>query len=596
MCGFITLYSSNEPWNKSTLRKGSYSMSNRGPDGSGEWWSDDNYVGIRHNRLSIIDLNDRSIQPMISINKRYIIAFNGEIYNYKKLRDELLRSGVNLLTQSDTEVLLELFSLYREDCLSKISGMFAFSIWDNHEKKLFIARDPYGIKPLYYAKISKGYVVASQVKAIISTEVVDKSPCPHGQGGYWLLGSVPEPYTWYKNIKSLPAGSYMWIDGEESCIKSWYSLPEIWDKDGIQENKKIVEKKVNELIYQSVERHLVSDVPIGIFLSGGIDSTSLLAIIDDIGKKNVVGITLKYSEFESDVADESEIAKYIAKKYDVKHHIKTVTRSEFENDMPEIFNSMDQPSIDGVNTWYASKCAAEIGLKVAISGAGGDELFQGYRSFKILPTLVKYRNIFSKIPGVDNVISLIANKQAIKSGNARWNHFESLSKTLPGAWLLNRSVFPIEELKFLMGDDLYNEFTQNYDPISFVLGMTGGLPKNNLLALSQIESMCYLRNQLLRDGDWASMCHGVELRMPLVDSLLLKELGPYMNSFSKFPKKSLLSNAPKIPLDNFIKKKKKTGFGIPVNKWIKEIYPKLNSSSDNKIWPLLVAKKTYEIK
>ena len=594
MCGFIALFSSSTPWDKDVLKKGSELMINRGPDDDGEWWSDDCFVGMAHRRLAIIDLNNSASQPMVSNNKRYIIVFNGEIYNYKNLRQELLEAGVELKTQSDTEVILELFSLYGENCLRKLRGMFAFAIWDKINKNFFIARDPYGIKPLYIAKTSKGFLVASQVKALLATGVVSRDACPYGQGGYWLLGSVPEPYTWFRNISALTAGSFIRINKFGAKKEKWHSISDSWRNLKRFNHKVNIQSQVQDALHESVRAHLVSDVPVGIFLSGGIDSTSLLAIMKDLGASKTIGITLKYSEFEGSSDDESIVATYAAKQYGCSHHIRVVSKSEFEKDLPDILSAMDQPSVDGINTWYASKCASELGLKVVLSGIGGDELFQGYKSFKVIPALVKYWRMAVRVPGVELCARFLTRRKASKSRNPRWNLFSNLAKTVPGAWFLQRGVFAPEELNGLMGKKLADEFLKDFTPESMILEMSGKLPIDPKLALGQIYSTCYLRNQLLRDSDWASMSHSVELRTPLVDLELLNSLQAFIPSFYMHNNKVLLSNAPNIPLGRLITKRKKTGFGIPINKWIKEINPELDESGVSRGWAREVANKIYQ--
>lgn len=594
MCGFIALFSSSSPWQEEVLKKGSEAMLNRGPDGDGEWWSEDHFIGMAHRRLAIIDLNHNSSQPMVSISKRYIIVFNGEIYNYKNLRQELIEAGIRLRTKSDTEVILELFSLYGENCLEKLRGMFAFAIWDKIDECFFIARDPYGIKPLYIAKTSQGFMVASQVKALLKTGLVSKNLCPYGQGGYWLLGSVPEPYTWFRDISSVAAGHFVRISKFGIKEKKWHSLSDNWQDLEKFNNKASIQKDVKAILHDSVKAHLVSDVPIGVFLSGGIDSASLLAIMKDLGVSKTTCITLKYSEFEGSFDDESIMAAHIAKQYNYNHHIRVISKSEFESDLPDILSAMDQPSVDGINTWYASKCASELGIKVVLSGVGGDELFQGYKSFKVIPRLVKFWKIASKVPGVEFSARFLTKRRAQISNNPRWSLFPTLAKTVPGAWFLNRGIFAPEELEGLMGKKLANKFLEYFSPESMILKMSGKLPKDSSLALSQIYSTCYMRNQLLRDSDWASMSHGVELRTPLVDLELLISLKSFMPSFYTYKNKALLSNAPNTPLGELITNRKKTGFSIPVNEWIKEINPKLGESGISKGWAREVASKIYQ--
>tara|TARA_B110000008_G_C16974874_1_gene565438 strand:- start:3773 stop:5566 length:1794 start_codon:yes stop_codon:yes gene_type:complete len=594
MCGLIAFYSSSKSWEKEALVNGSKAMINRGPDAEGEWWSEDRKVAMAHRRLAIIDLNNNASQPMESMNKRFIIVFNGEIYNYSKLREDLIDSGVRLKTQSDTEVILELFSLYGKSCLKKLRGMFTFAIWDQLEECFFIARDPYGIKPLYIAKTDKGFVIASQVKAILRTGVISNEKCPYGQGGYWLLGTVPEPYTWFKNITAVPAGNYLIINKLGIKQREWASIAEYWKTNNQSNDQTNLTHHVKKPLYDTVKSHLVSDVPVGIFLSGGIDSASLLAIMKDLGVSKTTCITLRYSEFEGSRDDESIVAEYLANKYGFKHHLRTVTREEFENDLQKIFSAMDQPSIDGINTWYASKCASELGLKVVLSGVGGDELFQGYKSFKLIPLVVKFWGIASKVPGIEAFVELILKRKSKLTKNPRWDLFVKLAKTIPGAWFLQRSVYAPVELSNLMEKNLADKFLKNFSPETMILNMSGNLPKDSKLAMSQIYSTCYLKNQLLRDSDWASMDHSVELRTPLVDIELLRSLKPIIPSFYKFKNKSLLSNAPNNPLDNAIAMRKKTGFSIPVHQWIKEINPKIDDAGLSRTWAREVAENVYK--
>jgi asparagine synthase (glutamine-hydrolysing) len=594
MCGLIAFYSSSKSWEKEALVNGSKAMIKRGPDAEGEWWSDDCKVAMAHRRLAIIDLNNNASQPMESMNKRFIIVFNGEIYNYSKLREDLIDLGVRLKTQSDTEVILELFSLYGKSCLKRLRGMFTFAIWDKLEECFFIARDPYGIKPLYVAKTDKGFIIASQVKAILSTGVVSNEKCPYGQGGYWLLGTVPEPYTWFKNITAVPAGHYLIINKLGIKQREWASIAEYWQVNNQSKDQTNLTNHVKKSLHDTVKSHLVSDVPVGIFLSGGIDSASLLAIMKDLGVSKTTCITLRYSEFEGSRDDESIVAEYLANKYGFKHHLRTVTREEFENDLQKIFSAMDQPSIDGINTWYASKCASELGLKVVLSGVGGDELFQGYKSFRFIPLVVKFWGIASKVPGLEAFVELILQRKSRLTKNPRWNLFVKLAKTIPGAWFLQRSVYAPDELSNLMEKNLADKFLKNFSAENMILNMSGDLPKDSKLAMSQIYSTCYLKNQLLRDSDWASMGHSVELRTPLVDIELLRSLKPIIPSFYKFKNKSLLSNAPNNPLDNAVATRKKTGFSIPVHQWIKEINPNIDGAGLSRTWAREVAENVYK--
>ena len=539
-----------------------------GPDGEGFWKEDGVYLG--HRRLAIIDLDARAAQPMQSACGRYMIVFNGEIYNFRELRDGLGREGVAFHTTSDTEVILALFAAEGAAMLPKLHGMFAFVIWDRVTKRAFAARDPYGIKPLYVARTAHGVMIASQVKALLATGLVSRAPDPRGQAGFWLLGSVPEPHTWYRDIQAISAGHSAWIESgrmiETTC---WSDIGNIWRQapaELLPDN--MVRAQVRAALHESVARHLVADVPVGVFLSGGIDSGALAALMVESGARNVEGVTIAYDEFAGSHQDEAPVAAAIAAHYGIRHHVRRITRDEFLADLPRIFDAMDQPSIDGINTWYASKAVAELGLKVVVSGVGGDELFQGYESFEQLPGMVDRWRALSRVPGMQAAGKFAGDLQARRSGNARWRHAAEWAQTIGGAWWLRRSLYAPEDLPGLMGAELAAEALQGFEASRWVTAMSGALPPDGKLALGQIESTTYLRNQLLRDSDWASMDHSVELRTPLVDAHLLASLQTALPSFSRHPAKRLLAEAPVTPLPRTIIERRKTGFGIPVGRWL----------------------------
>lgn len=544
-------------------------MRRRGPDGQGEWAEPG--VRLGHRRLAVLDLDPRAQQPMHSMCGRYVIVFNGEIYNFRTLRRELEVEGSRFATSSDTEVILALFAREGEAMLPRLQGMFAFVIWDREAKRAFAARDPYGIKPLYVAKAGDSLLIGSQVKALLATGLVSRAPCARGQAGFWMLGSVPEPHTWYRDIRALPAGHCAWIqDGRVRQERQWDDIGAIWRgaDDATLETTQSVREAVREALRESVRRHLVSDVPVGVFLSGGVDSGSLAGLMVEMGGDHIEGFTLAYDEFVGSADNEAPLAKTLAKHYGINHSVRRVTRDEFRSDLPRILDALDQPTIDGVNTWYASKAVAERGLKVAISGVGGDELFHGYSHFRSLPRLLRARQLVSGVPGMTVLLRSLGSWQSARTGNLRWVHLEGWTRTIEGAWWLRRSIFSPEQLPSLMGADLAREAFAEFDVVSEVRAMTGALPKNPTLALAQIESTTYLRNQLLRDSDWASMDHSVELRTPLVDAHLMVQLQALLPQFHRYRGKRLLAESPEKHLPEAIIRRQKTGFGIPLAQWV----------------------------
>jgi asparagine synthase (glutamine-hydrolysing) len=600
MCGFIgTFAKPTKSIKPLAIKLALDQMQRRGPDGEGIWC--ENAVQFGHRRLAIQDLDVRSNQPMHSACGRYVIVFNGEIYNFQALRSELIAKGVQFYSTSDTEVLLNLFALEGTAMLQRLRGMFAFIIYDRSTRRALVARDAYGIKPLFYAQTQDGVLLASQVKALLASGLVGHSPSAIGQASFWLLGSVSEPHTWFQDIHALQAGHFAWVeDGCISCPQSWCDVADAWRTANIIKspiNKLYlneVRERTHAALRDSVKAHLVADVPVGVFLSGGIDSGALAGMMVEAGAKNLQGITIAFDEFAGTQNDESLPASTLAKHYGIAHHVRRVTRSEFEADLPIILATMDQPSIDGVNTFYASKAVAELGLKVVVSGVGGDELFQGYSSFKQLPRLLAARRFISRMPGAMSIMRLTAEWQARRSGNSRWQYLPEWSQSVAGAWWLRRGVFAPSDLPSLMGNSLANLGLQGFSPESCINDMCGKLSIDTLLSLSQIESTTYMRNQLLRDSDWASMHHSVELRTPLIDAWLLKDLQPLLGAFSQFPNKRLLAEAPLKPLTEAFINRPKTGFSIPVQKWLRESSHTSVAHANHGSWARAVAQRYDE--
>lgn len=587
MCGLVAVFS-GQPIPHGTIEGALDQMLMRGPDGVGVWKGE--HAALGHRRLAIIDLDERAAQPMISQDDRFVIVFNGEIYNYQALKAELAKKGIHFATGSDTEVLLAMYQVYGVKMLSSLEGMFAFVIWDKLNQVGIAARDAYGIKPLYYGEFEGGLIFASQVKAILAADIVPTELDIKAQEQFWMLGSIPEPRTWFKKIRALGAGQVAHISSDfELSVETWTDIGGYWRQSNEIHDSiplKQAQKDIKSFLKESVRRHLVADVPVGLFLSGGIDSGALAGLmVDELGADKVTGITICFDEFEGDIADEVPVAKEIAHYYGIKHIVRKVTKAEFLADLPIILGAMDQPTIDGVNTWYASKAASEAGLKVVLSGVGGDELLLGYTSFKSLPRLVRiYQNLL-RLPLAYSIAKYVASLFAHRSNNTRWIYAPDWLKTIAGAWWLRRSFSSPLDLPTLMKTPASWEVSKKgFDANAAVHKMTLALSRAPELALAQIESMCYLRNQLLRDADWASMSHSVELRTPLVDEKLLRSIAPFMHELKKFPGKSLLANAPNKPLPASIASRPKTGFGIPISRWLRDEDLKDSTNRDRWSW------------
>jgi asparagine synthase (glutamine-hydrolysing) len=536
----------------------------RGPDAEGLWSSEG--VALGHRRLAILDLDARANQPMMSADGRYAIVFNGEIYNFRELRRELEAEGALFRTTSDTEVLLELFARENERMLPRLRGMFALAIWDAQACELFLARDPYGIKPLYYVQTRHGFVFASQVKALIASGLVATEREPAGLAGFYLWGSVPEPWTLYRSVYALPCGYWLRVsEGVAATPICWHDICTAWQDEGRAVSARELQERVRQAVEDSVRAHLVADVPVSVFLSGGIDSGTVAGLATELGAK-VEGITIGFEEFSGSADDEIESARAIAAHYGLPHHLRMVSRTEFELDIPRIIDAMDQPSVDGVNTWFASKAVVERGYKVAISGIGGDELFFGYPWFRALPRMAVLARALTPIPG----------HRALLTGPfaalARWRSQPKLAGvpeflgSLEGLYFLRRGLFLPNELPALMGIDDAREGLASLG--GSPPGMKSADSRDDVTAVGLLESTHYLRNQLLRDSDWASMAHSLELRTPLVDAKLLDTLGPYLSAFADGAGKALLAGSLEKRFPDFLINRAKTGFCLPMTQWL----------------------------
>jgi asparagine synthase (glutamine-hydrolysing) len=573
MCGIagIVSYSGNAPIETEELVAIQQAMASRGPDGSGVWIEKSGLVGFAHNRLAIIDLSDDASQPMVSADDQYVITFNGEIYNYRELKSELTGLGHHFRTRSDTEVLLELYRKFGEGMLHRLRGMYAFAIWDTRNQCLFAARDPFGIKPLYYSDDGHVLRFASQVKAIVKGEGIRLSPSPAGRVGFFLLGQVPEPHTLYRQINALPAGCTLSLrrDGKP-VIRRFYDLRQKFIEAEELRGAAISEEKQAEIVsaalQDSVRHHLVSDVPVGVFLSAGIDSNVIATAASSASDRKVVAITMAFHEYVGTSNDESRLASQQAAVLGIPHSVHLVSAEEFFGNLENIWSAMDQPSIDGINSWLVSKTAAEAGLKVCLSGLGGDELFGGYPSFRQIPQLVDLISRISAPRAAQKAWSRLVRTLPERWMSPKYSALLKLGRTRHGAYLLRRGLFAESELTDLLDQETARAGIQELNLEGLLEASTADIHADHG-AIAAMELSWYMRNQLLRDTDWASMAHGLEVRTPLVDTRFFEALLPLMVSGNP-PGKDILSKAVAPPLVDGIRSRAKTGFTTPVSDWL----------------------------
>lgn len=555
-------------------------MASRGPDGAGLYLSHDGRLGLGHRRLSIIDLSEAGSQPMTSEDGRYTVTFNGEIYNWREIRARLEAKGSRFRSQSDTEVLLHLFADRGVDMLSELSGMFAFAIWDERERRLFLARDPYGIKPLYWADDGWTFRFASQVKALAAGGRIPLDPDCAGWTGFYLLGSVPEPFTTLRSVRALEAGCMMIVDARGPHDRVRYHSIAAVHRDaeaGDARNRRGAltgdeREAAREALLTSVRQHLVADVPVGAFLSAGVDSGALVGLMRDAGVRDIETVTIAFEEFAGSREDEAPLAQMVAQAYGTRHSTRIVTCAEFEADLPGILAAMDQPSIDGINTWLVSKAARERGMKVVISGLGGDELFGGYPSFRDIPRWVAGLCLPGRVPLLGRLVRDLAVPvmQRLKA-NPKTASMVEYGGTYAGAYLLKRGLYLPWELSDVLDRQTIESGLRRLRPLDLIASTLAPMPASGFAKVATLESSLYMRNQLLRDTDWASMAHSIEVRVPLVDSRLLAQLAPVTGRLSPGEGKRLLAGAPTQPLPDAITTRRKTGFTTPVGSWMRSL-------------------------
>jgi len=545
-------------------------MAHGGPDDEGLYIDKDNRIILGHRRLSIIDLSPLGHQPMCNEKEDIWLTYNGEIYNFTELRQELADRGYKFQSQSDTEVIIKAYEEWGEEAFKKLIGMFAFCIYDEKRDLIYLVRDHAGIKPVYYLISNNNLIFASEVK-VFKTYNKELEENPDWKTYFLIFGHIPEPYTTLKDVYMLPKGSFLKFDLKTKK----YSICEYESIEFTDEIRNLEDavSGVRNLFTKAVQRHLISDTPIGVFLSGGIDSSLIALVASQFQGENLRTLSIVFNEKEY---SEERYQNLIVDKIYSKHRAYLVTEKDFINYLDDIFSAMDQPTNDGINTYFVSKCAKEEGLKAVLSGLGGDELFGGYPSFqridkvwflrksnlKVFFNLFKYskNDKFKKLSflGIDNPLKY-------------YLLFRGLFSVDTTARILEISVKEIEDvLKKVYIENSYRMGSKNF--------------------VSLLESDLYMKNQLLKDIDFMSMWHSVETRVPYIDKDFMKFVFS-VNENIKFKdgtKKVLLSKAFENLLPVEIGNREKMGFTFPFQIWMRnnmgtlvDFIPKGNKTIDD---------------
>jgi len=534
-------------------------MRHRGPDGSGFYQDDDVILG--HRRLSIIDPSSAARQPMSNEEGTVWVSFNGEIYNFHQLRRDLRARGHVLVSSSDTEVIPHLYEESGEALGHHLRGMFAFALWDKSNRRLLLYRDRLGIKPLYYYQTKDFLVFASEVKALLASGLVRSEVNHEAVIRFLQFGFVPSPVTTVKGVLSVPAGHYALIDPCGFRWRQYWDLTDALRPDGSEEEARV--EAVARTLAESVRLHLVSDVPLGIFLSGGVDSSALVALASGGIQQPLATVSVIFNE---EKYSEASYARLVAEKYKTDHREVCVTDQDFIAEVPQLLAAMDQPTIDGVNTYFVCRAAKLAGLKVALSGLGGDEIFLGYSHYKTVKRLAGLFGALTRMPELfrKKILSAFAHAGQFvgKPSLEKITYLEDPSRD--NLYLALRGLFsPRQILKLLQVSEA-----------EYAAAQSGSWSTDHDLFtwFCQAEMSCYLQDQLLRNTDFMSMAHSVEVRVPFLDHVLVECLGriPGEMKLGGRESKPLLLEALGEALPRLIRQRRKQEFLFPFAHWLKK--------------------------
>ena len=568
MCGIAGIVTDNPVGLRSRLEAMRDSMAHRGPDDAGVFVEPNGRAGIAACRLAVRDLSPAGHMPMAMDDEHVALTFNGEIYNADELRTHLEARGYRFRSSSDTEVVLRGFEEWGRAVVDRLQGMFAFALLDTRggEVELLLARDRLGIKPLYYAETSAGLAFASEVQTLRRSGMVEGGVDPTAMVMFLLLGSVPAPLSALKGAKMLPPGCTLELSGTGAKLRSyWRPASPAPGKDAAG-----AALTVEGLLRSSVRRQLVSDVPLGVFLSGGLDSSTIAVLIRHIGVSRLRTCSIS---FPGTPYDESRIAGAVASAIEAEHYDEPVTAHDVIQELPRIFRAMDQPTVNGINTYFVSRTAKRAGLTVAMSGVGGDELFGGYaNTFDQLPRLLRRLRLAS-LPG-----GALAGRLAVWTipPRARGKLRDALSRapSAGSAYMACRGLFSSTEVGRLVGPERLEAALAQFDPVAAVeeATKTADPPEDDLFAwTSRAELAMYAGNQLLRDTDVMSMSHSLEVRVPLLDDALVEGVLALPSSAKRGGGvKPLLTQAigDLLPRE-VLERSTKQGFTFPFDPWLR---------------------------
>lgn len=583
MCGIAGIVGQIDETHRAALRRMSDAMTHRGPDADGFWEAEPDSAGwgpmLAHRRLAILDLSPSGVQPMIDGPTGDVVVLNGEIYNYRALRAELPQGGADLGSSGDTAVMLRSLSLHGAAAIPRLRGMFAFAHWSRRDRRLTLARDPLGIKPLYLARNPDpngrwSLAFASELRALLASGLLGQARLdPTAVASVVWNGFTVAPNTVVEGIETMWPGELLVADARGTTLerRAYWQLPRPRNQEDFSE------EALAAALKDCVHLHLASDVPLGIFLSGGVDSSAVAHLAQQSSQTPVHTFTLAFEEAEH---NEGEHARAIATAIGTEHRELLLTESLFTSRLDDALASLDQPSFDGLNSYFMSHAVAQAGFKVALVGSGGDELFGGYTTFRDLPVLARWARRTQWLPAAlkrDLARRVARFKQPSGLGfpaQTRWAKLPEMvarGDDLLGLYQMAYALFLPQQHRELLG-------TQGRDRLH------DGLPeamrtwlgesmatRSDLGAISTLEQRLFLGERLLRDTDAVSMSASIEVRLPLVDQMLLEQVGRVPDAVRYHPirRKALLRRVGLKGLDPALFDRPKTGFELPYDRWLR---------------------------
>lgn len=552
------------------------SLTHRGPDDEGievlDGAGDDGLsLGLVHRRLSIIDLSTAGHQPMTDVQTGNRIVYNGEIYNFREIRQELEQRGYTFAGHSDTEVILKAYGCFGIECLHRFRGMFAFAIWDARARRLFLAVDRFGIKPLYVYEADGRFAFSSELRTLLKSGLVPAEVEPLGVESFLAYGTVQAPLTMVKGVQAMLPGQYLLYDvARRSSERITYWQPaRSASREETGRPEQIVER-MREILADSVAQHLVSDVPVGLFLSGGVDSSAIVALANAHCDGALQSFSVTFAE---ERFSEEKYSDLIAERY-CRHHTRIRMGAEdLAGFLPGALEAMDQPTIDGINVYAISQAVRQRGIKVVLSGQGGDEVFGGYSSFRQIPQMLAAQAVFGRLPRLLRSVGAATADVVLRQHwiGSKIGQFLRSDRDRLATYLTWRQLFSLRSRERLL-------------PGRRDVGVVNGLPTQVAEAVtarikeldafdcvSVLELQLFLANTLLRDGDFMSMAHGLEVRVPFLDHRIVEfalSVPSALKSARGVPK-PLLLRAMGESLPSQIWQRPKMGFFLPWDSWLR---------------------------